>query len=744
MKGFEKRESRLVYSNEDQGEDINFGISEDGVDKAIALARENIYSDPLRIVCQEYLANARDAHREANKEDIPVKVTLPNEQNMVFKVRDFGKGLSKKEMAEVFIKYFASTKRSDSGLNGGFGIGAKSGYAYADYFYVVSYQKGEATRYLAHKENSPRGNLRSYRPFKTDEPEGLEIVIPVKKGDIERFWEHFCRTTFFWKTRPVVEGIDARELPAGYSDYEIMYRGKSAAVVRSLLSGIPDVDRKANLVVDGIIYPLGEELTEKMESFKKIAQIPVYKGSGEIKDTLFFFVGNDEVSVPANREQIGNTPKTRARLKKLYGQAWSELASEIREKLKREKGLKNKARAFAKMRQRIVIPAQKARHGGAEFILENGGIYPAAKKGKRKENIAVNYRPETRGDGVKMLTGSWGGIPNFAGENIAVVLDEDESQSTLKKRLRHLFFDISRENPLDVICHLRTDKLDAKQIKAICEAFGAVRTGDIIPKKQRKKGTRSKSPGRRAIHVKTIKNTSVRLGWREHLIKGVSHETVEFRPENFDRKKPVYFIEMEKGKLPFGLAIFHCYLKKMGEGKQYLPASKSALDAIRKSEHGLKLVDFEKEVKKRRLDSLSDRQIGNIVAKRVLEEVCGEDFWKSDLLEGIGCELVERYREEVKRQLKAKNKRLDLSRVEQSAFFAEYEAAKREGARLAKEMRKTMNKIKAKYPLYDMDYLNGISGKKAEHLALYLRAVAFSDKKPGRAKVKSRGKKEAA
>ena len=92
----------------------------------IEFMSKTIYSNPLKIVVQEYISNARDAHIEIGKGDIPVKVKLPNRFDPTLSFRDFGPGISPDRMKNVFIRYGVSTKRNNNNESGSFGLGAKS------------------------------------------------------------------------------------------------------------------------------------------------------------------------------------------------------------------------------------------------------------------------------------------------------------------------------------------------------------------------------------------------------------------------------------------------------------------------------------------------------------------------------------------------------------------------------------------------------------------------------------------
>ena len=80
----------------------SFGIKDSGLAHIFNVLRNQLYSDKILAVIREYSANAIDAHVEMDKASTPIKVTLPNKLNLKLKVRDFGRGLTETESAEIY------------------------------------------------------------------------------------------------------------------------------------------------------------------------------------------------------------------------------------------------------------------------------------------------------------------------------------------------------------------------------------------------------------------------------------------------------------------------------------------------------------------------------------------------------------------------------------------------------------------------------------------------------------------
>jgi anti-sigma regulatory factor (Ser/Thr protein kinase) len=192
--------------------EMTFSISHDEKDEEFAMEvlSAQLYSDKLKIICQEYLANARDAHRDAGKADIPVEVHLPTTDEPWYEVSDHGNGISPENFETVFMRYFASTKRGDDTIskrsNGGFGLGAKSAWSYVPEFFVNTVHDGiEYCRHCYRNGDNKRvAALTSKSRIGKDEHSGTSIRVNIKLEDINLFRGKFADITLMWGVKPKV------------------------------------------------------------------------------------------------------------------------------------------------------------------------------------------------------------------------------------------------------------------------------------------------------------------------------------------------------------------------------------------------------------------------------------------------------------------------------------------------------------------------------------------------------------
>jgi len=272
----------------------------------IEFMSKTIYSNPLKIVVQEYISNARDAHIEIGKGDIPVKVKLPNRFDPTLSFRDFGPGISPDRMKNVFIRYGVSTKRNNNNESGSFGLGAKSWIAYTDSFNIrtIAKENGELTlrNYSVIKERGLSPRLVEFGdptvidindPGIPDEDKqtGTTISANIKPEDFESIAQNLISITEFWKVRPLIIG-SANTIPQ-YKNIKWAYEGTNWKI-----SNDRSYYTESFVCIDGIPYPLNREAVIKHCKDVNGSTYDLIR----TQFALFFNVG--ELSVSLNREQL--------------------------------------------------------------------------------------------------------------------------------------------------------------------------------------------------------------------------------------------------------------------------------------------------------------------------------------------------------------------------------------------------------------------------------------------------------
>ena len=125
-------------------------LAEEGVDLIIRNL-STMYTDPLHAVLREWVANAVDsvntahARGEISSTDKTIHITLPDHNNPILTVTDYGLGMDHAHVFNYALNYGRSSKREDTITSGKFGLGLKSGLAVANQFTITSVRDGKQT-----------------------------------------------------------------------------------------------------------------------------------------------------------------------------------------------------------------------------------------------------------------------------------------------------------------------------------------------------------------------------------------------------------------------------------------------------------------------------------------------------------------------------------------------------------------------------------------------------------------------
>ena len=234
---------------------VKFGIKSSGLAHIFNVLRNQLYSDKILAVVREYSCNAVDAMIEGGKKKEPIVVTLPNQMNPNFTVRDFGEGLTDTEIQEIYAFYGESTKRNTNEQTGMLGIGSKSAFAYGDNFVINSFVKGTKNSYNAFIDPSQVGQISKLSSEHTNQPDGVEIVVPVKSEDYDEFqkkarglFEHFL-------VKPIIKGA----AQFTYDTEDVLFKGDDWRWVRRDHENQWSIIREATVVMGNIGYPISED-----------------------------------------------------------------------------------------------------------------------------------------------------------------------------------------------------------------------------------------------------------------------------------------------------------------------------------------------------------------------------------------------------------------------------------------------------------------------------------------------------
>ena len=138
-------------------------------------------------------------------------MSLPNSLNPEFVVRDYGLGLSKADVYNVFASYGASSKRDSNNFVGMYGLGSKAPFCYTDQFSIISYFEGVKYIYQAYIDDTDIGKISLLTKEQTTELSGMEIRVPIKTYDHYAFNNEATAFFRYFEPFPVITGYSIRQ-----------------------------------------------------------------------------------------------------------------------------------------------------------------------------------------------------------------------------------------------------------------------------------------------------------------------------------------------------------------------------------------------------------------------------------------------------------------------------------------------------------------------------------------------------
>jgi hypothetical protein len=271
----------LTQSSYDD-EEVSFDIK----DKSLIfdILRSKMYSNPILSICREISCNARDAHREVGKFDLPIEIYLPTSFDPYFKVKDFGPGISPDRMYNIFINYASSTKTNDNIQTGGFGLGAKTPFSYSDNFSIITNFNGIKYNYAAIIDETKVGKIILLSQSPTSDPNGTEIIIPVNNSDFSNFSYATEACIKHWKIQPIINKT------LNITPTEYLFKND-----HFMIEKVNDhYNDSIKIIIDDIEYKV-----PRYEIQKKIGNI--FDG---LTGCLCMYFNTGELTLSANREQL--------------------------------------------------------------------------------------------------------------------------------------------------------------------------------------------------------------------------------------------------------------------------------------------------------------------------------------------------------------------------------------------------------------------------------------------------------
>lgn len=274
---------------------------------AFQILTKQLYKNPIASIIRELTSNAIDAHQQANTQDLPITIALPTYLEATFTIEDQGTGLSPEKIKETYTVFFRSDRRNSNKYIGGYGLGAKTPFAYSDQFIITSRYDGIEYQYIALINQKGMPELNLITANQTDLRNGLKIQLPTNPAET-------------WKWEDEAKKL----LPRLLAKNNIVVNTKLPKLQNLLfttsweiLNSDTTLGREIYANIDGILYKIDHSQLFADNS----TQIILYCSSNACL-ILNFTIG--DLTITPNREDLSYTPETINKLESAYITAKNE------------------------------------------------------------------------------------------------------------------------------------------------------------------------------------------------------------------------------------------------------------------------------------------------------------------------------------------------------------------------------------------------------------------------------------
>jgi len=313
------------------GEAIEFGITSDA--SFMHMLSATLYSNPNLAIIREPLCNAWDAHIDAGKTDTHIKVWI-DEYNELH-IQDFGLGIPRDRIGEVYGTYGASTKRNDTKATGGFGLGSKSPFSYTDSFTVTVCNAGEKTVYQMNKASLETGGKPGIVPIVSmpTTESGVTVSIPIRHSDMHELCRYIRAITLHGEMKVLFKNAsmgmsEETELPTmGMSfesgSYEVDFSSKSNSWYFHHMGNHSVFIRYANVIYPALISTKTAPAIELINKFMRVLGI----------DRIVIQAEAGTLALTPNREALSSQQMTDDGITQLCVDLVNNLESDIKAKI---------------------------------------------------------------------------------------------------------------------------------------------------------------------------------------------------------------------------------------------------------------------------------------------------------------------------------------------------------------------------------------------------------------------------
>jgi hypothetical protein len=299
---------------------VNCTIDAEDMRYISSLLRNN-YSNTILATIRETYANAVDANKENNLSPESIQIKCPTGLDQTFSVRDFGSGLSRDQIFNLYSKFGKSTKRNSNSLIGGYGIGRFAPLSYKDSFTVTSYHNGTKSIYSFYISEENDTKIDEVFSEPTSEANGICISVGVAKNDLTKFNEEISNFFSNFEILPKFLNIQTNIVKP-----EILSLGNGWQIRKSPNSYNSWSVGEQGIVMGGIYYPINPELIDFNDS-------DAYFAWTKHLNKLVFIADIGSVSLHHSRETLEYNKTTKSYLKSYYKSFCEEFTNSIKNKI---------------------------------------------------------------------------------------------------------------------------------------------------------------------------------------------------------------------------------------------------------------------------------------------------------------------------------------------------------------------------------------------------------------------------
>lgn len=281
--------------------------------KAFEILSSGLYSDKIKAIIRELSTNAHDSHVSV-KQSKPFDVHLPAFAEPWFAIRDYGSGISPKNIKSIYTTYFDSDKTDSNDFNGCLGLGSKSPFAYTDQFTVTSFYKNKKIIYTCYSDEQGLPNIAELSQEDTSEHNGLEVKFTVDNKDCNSFAEKAVEVYKWFESKPNLN----KNL-----NLQMNFVKKSGSWA------IKDSYGYSSLIMGNVEYPLTTDaFTSKVKNQFTSQELEIINSNSIV---LWCDIG--DVDFAASREKLQFTEKTILCIKEQVSKVRDELINNIQKEI---------------------------------------------------------------------------------------------------------------------------------------------------------------------------------------------------------------------------------------------------------------------------------------------------------------------------------------------------------------------------------------------------------------------------